>query len=176
MQLIKTMLVKSLHHFVLDLNLLLNFLHNVLLKYQFITVRNLTIFSKNLYIIKQIGSSSQDKPVYGTTYLHPLIIIPKGDCIKCVLDARHLNSNTEQSDESWPIKPLAPQLARANKKYKSAIDLMYACAHTPLDEDTIKLTSFSSGDNSLLLYEASVVSKDFQTSLQNKCLPSLKPS
>ena len=97
-------------------------------------------------IIKQIGSSPQDKPVYGTTYLNPLIIIPKGDKIKCVLDARHLNSNTEQSDESWPIEPLAPQLARANKKYKSSIDLMYAYAHTPLDEDTIKLTSFSSGD------------------------------
>ena len=98
-------------------------------------------------IIKQIGSSPQDKPVYGTTYLKPLIIIPKGDTIKCVLDdARHLNSNTEQSDESWPIEPLAPQLARANQKYKSAIDLMYAYAHTPLDEDTIKLTSFSSGD------------------------------
>ena len=96
-------------------------------------------------IIKQIGSSPQAKPVYGTTYLNPLIIIPKGDTIKCVLDARHLNSNTEQSDQSWPIEPLAPQLARANKKYKSAIDLMYAHAHTPLD-DTIKLTSFSSGD------------------------------
>ena len=96
--------------------------------------------------IKQIGSSPQDKPVYGTTYLNPLIIIPKGDTIKCVLDAPNLNSNTEQSDESWPIEPLAPQLARANKKYKSAIDLMYAYAHTPLDEDIIKFTSFSSGD------------------------------
>ena len=97
-------------------------------------------------IIKQIGSSRQDKPIYGTTYLNPLIIIPNGDTIKCVLDTQHLNSNTEQSDESWPIEPLAPQLTRANKKYKSAIDLMYAYAHTPLDEDTIKLTSFSSGD------------------------------
>ena len=28
-------------------------------------------------IIKQIGSSPQDKPVYGTTYLNPLIIIPR---------------------------------------------------------------------------------------------------
>ena len=102
---------------------------------------------ENYYnIIKQIGSSPQDKPVYGTTYLNPLIIILKGDTIKCVLDARHLNSNTEQSDEPWSIEPLAPQLARANKKYKSAIDLMYAYAHTPLDEDTIKLTNFSSGD------------------------------
>ena len=71
-----------------------------------------------------------------------MIIIPKGDSIKVVLDARHLNSNTNQELESWPIEPLAPQLARANKKYKSTI----AYAHTPLDEETVKLTGFSSGD------------------------------
>ena len=62
-----------------------------------------------------------------------------------MLDTRHLNSNTEKSDEDWPIELLAPQLAR-NKKCKCAIDLMYAYAHTPLVEETIKLTSFSSGD------------------------------
>ena len=69
-------------------------------------------------IIKQVGSSPQDKPVYSTTYLNPLIMIPKGDTIKRVIDARHLNSNPEQSDESWPIELLAAQIARANKKYK----------------------------------------------------------
>ena len=53
-------------------------------------------------IIKQIGSSPEDKPNYGTTYFNPLIIIPRGDSIKCVLVARHLNSNTEQSDEIDP--------------------------------------------------------------------------
>ena len=67
-------------------------------------------------IIKQIGSSPQDKPVFCKTYLNPFIIIPKGDTIKYVLDARHLNTNTEQSDETWPIESVAPQLARANKK------------------------------------------------------------
>ena len=97
-------------------------------------------------IIKQIGSTTDEKHTIGTTFLNPLIIIPKGDAIKVVLDARHLNSNTNQELESWPIEPLAPQLARANKKYKSTIDLMYAFAHTPLDEETIKLTGFSSGD------------------------------
>ena len=96
-------------------------------------------------IIKQIGSS-EHKSNYGTTYLNPLNIIPKGDSIYCVLDATHLNSNTEQSDESCSIKPLAPQLARANKLHKCAIDLMYAHALTSLDEETINLTSFSSGD------------------------------
>ena len=66
-------------------------------------------------IIKQIGSTSNEKHTIGTTFLNPLIIIPKGDAIKVVLEARHLNSNTNQELESWPIEPLAPQLARANK-------------------------------------------------------------
>ena len=63
-------------------------------------------------IIKQIGSSPQDKPVHGTTYPNPLNIIPKGDSIKSVLDAQNLNSNTKQPDEFWPIEPVAPQLAQ----------------------------------------------------------------
>ena len=45
-------------------------------------------------IIRQIGSTPSDKSIYGTTFLNPLIIIPKGDTIKVVLDARHLNSKT----------------------------------------------------------------------------------
>ena len=50
---------------------------------------------------------------------------------------------------------------------------MYAYAHTPLDEDTIKPV-FAQVTNSLLSYEVFMVSKDSQISLQNKCLPSLK--
>ena len=125
-------------------------------------------------IIKQIGSSPHDKPVYGTTYLNPLFIIPKGDSIKCVLHARHLSSNTKQSDESWPIEPLAPQLARANEKYKSAIDLIYAYAHTPLDEETIKLTSFSSCDKLFAFRRGFCGLKRLPNFLLNKCHHSLK--
>ena len=58
-------------------------------------------------IIKQIGSTPDEKHIIGTTFLNPLIINPKGDAIKVVLDARHLNSNTNQEFESWPIEPLA---------------------------------------------------------------------
>ena len=97
-------------------------------------------------ILKQNGSTPDEKHTIGTTLVNPLIINPKGDAIKVVLDARHLYSNTNQELESWPIEPLAPQLARANKKYKSTIDFMYVYAHTPLDEETIKLAGFSSGD------------------------------
>ena len=93
-------------------------------------------------IINQFCSSPEDKPNYDTTCLNPLIILLKGDFIQGVLDARYLNFIPEQSDESWSIERLAAQLAPANKKYKCAIDFMYAYAHTPLDEQTIKLTSF----------------------------------
>ena len=34
--------------------------------------------------------------------------------IKCDLHARHFYSNTNQSDESWPVEPLARQLVCAN--------------------------------------------------------------
>ena len=46
MLLIKTMLVKLLLLSAFVLNPMLNYLHNVHLKYQFITVINLTLFSK----------------------------------------------------------------------------------------------------------------------------------
>ena len=45
-----------------------------------------------------------------------------------------------------PLEPLARQSASANKKFNSAVDLLYAYAHYPLNEETICLTSFSSGD------------------------------
>ena len=108
--------------FALDLNQMLNFLHNDLERPSKVPIHYRDKLNKLLKelekhnIIKRIGSSPQDKPVYGTTYLVTLNFIPKGDSIKCVLDALHLFSNTEQPDESWPIEPLAPRLARANKK------------------------------------------------------------
>ena len=47
--------------------------------------------------------------------------------------------------------------------------------HTPLDEETIKFTSFSSGDKLFAFIRGFMDPKVYQTSLQNKCLPSLKP-
>ena len=120
-------------------------------------------------IIKQIGSTPDEKHAIGTTFLNPLIIIPKGDAIKVALDARHLNSNTDQELESSSIEPLTPQLARANKKYKSTIDLMYAYSHTPLDEETIKLTGFSSGDEMYTYIRIFYGLKGLPNFFTNKC-------
>ena len=90
MQLIRTMLVKSQLPFVLDLNQMLNLMTRRPSKVPLHYRDKLNALPKKLEkynIIKQFGSSPQDKPVYGTTYLNPFIIMPKGDTKKCVLDA-----------------------------------------------------------------------------------------
>ena len=125
-------------------------------------------------IIKQIGSSPQDKPAYGTTYLNLLIIIPKGDTIKFVLDARHLNSNTEQSDEFCPIESLAPQLTRAKRSTNVQSTLCTPMQIHPLKKRQSNLQVSHQVTNSLPSLEDSMVSKDFQIALKNKCRPSLK--
>ena len=48
-------------------------------------------------ITNQIGSTLHRKPNYGTTFQNPLIIEKSIYYIKIKLDARHLNSNTDQS-------------------------------------------------------------------------------
>ena len=60
-----------------------------------------------------------------------------------------------------PIELLVPQLARANKNYKCAIDLAYAYA--PFIEETIKHTSFSFRNKIWVTIEVSMVSKVLQT-------------
>ena len=67
------------------------------------------------------------------------------------------------------METLATHLARANKPYKSAIDLLYAFAHATLDE-TIELTGFSSSDKLLLPLEVFMAIKVFKKSSHNKCL------
>ena len=59
------------------------------------------------------------------------------------MDARHVSSNTDQSAESWPLETLATQLP---KEQKNAFDLLFAYAHAKLDNETVKLIEFSSGD------------------------------
>ena len=61
-----------------------------------------------------IGSPPHKKLNHGTTYVNPSLIIFKGDSLKCVLDARHLSSITQQSDESRHIEPIVSKLARSN--------------------------------------------------------------
>ena len=74
------------------------------------------------------------------------------------------------------MEPLATQFARTNKKYKSAIDPKNADAHAIIDDETMKLTAFSSGDSFWLLLEVVMALNVFLTFSQNKCLSCLKKS
>ena len=74
------------------------------------------------------------------------LIITKRDYFKIVLFARHQISNTGQSSESCPLKPLRTQLATAKKLYKSAVQLIYAYAQATLDDEIFKLNGFSYSD------------------------------
>ena len=69
---------------------------------------------------------------YFIPYLNKWISIFIHDCIECQ-QKKHINQK---------IQTASIQTISEN----ASIDLMYAYAHTPLDEETIKLTGFSSGD------------------------------
>ena len=107
---------------------------------------------KNTKKTRQIGSKHEDKLSYGTIFLNHVSCNPKGDSNGVVPDAPHSNSNTDQAYGSWPIGPLAPELARAEKENKSAIDLMYAYVYAPSDKNTIRPTNFFSGGKPHVFY------------------------
>ena len=75
-------------------------------------------------MIKRVSPTPHEKPNYGTSLPNPLKIMKKNDSFEIFLDSRHLNSKTDHSSESWQPERLATQPARANKKYKSANDIM----------------------------------------------------
>ena len=89
-------------------------------------------------MIKQVCSTLYEKPNYGTTFLKPFIIITRNDSLNYVLNAGHLNTNTDYSFDFWPLEPLVTQLAGAHRKYISSFDLKYAFAQGTLDNEAIK--------------------------------------
>ena len=89
-------------------------------------------------IIREMGSDVE----MGSLFTNPIIILPKGDTVKLVIDARYLNSITDSSNYSWPLEPIQMLLTRLDGVYYTASDLASAYNQVPLSEDTRKLTSF----------------------------------
>ena len=92
-------------------------------------------------IIREMG----DDVEMGSMFINPVIILPKGNIIKLVIDARYLNSITDLSSYSWPLEPLTTLLTRINGKYFTSSDLSSAYNQVPLTDETQKLTSFVIG-------------------------------
>ena len=82
----------------------------------------------------------------GTEFINPVIILPKGDKVKLVIDARYLNSITDLSSYHWPLEPMDTLLTRVNGKIFTTSDMANAYHQVPLTEATSKLCSFVIGD------------------------------
>ena len=92
-------------------------------------------------IIREMGSDIEK----GSLFTNPIIILPKGDTVKLVIDARYLNSITDLSNYSWPLEPVQMLLTRLDGVYYTTSDLASAYNQVPLSEDIKKLTSFVVG-------------------------------
>ena len=78
-------------------------------------------------------------------FVKPVIILPKKDYVKLVLDARYLNSIKDNSNCSWPLEPLQVLMTRINGSYFTSSDLSCAYHQVPLTDEAQKLTSLIVG-------------------------------
>ena len=78
-------------------------------------------------------------------FVNPIILLPKADYVKLVIDARYLNSITDLTNHSWPLERVQMIMTKINGKYFTASDLSCAYHQVPLSPETQKLTSFVIG-------------------------------
>ena len=81
----------------------------------------------------------------GSHFVNSIILLPKADYSKLVIDARYLNSLTELTNYLWPLELLQMIMTRINGKDFTASDLSCAYHQVPLSAETQKLTSFVLG-------------------------------
>ena len=86
-----------------------------------------------------------DDDKMGSLFVNPIILMPKNDYVKLVIDARYLNSVTDLTNYSWPLEPVQMIMTRVNSKIFSVTDLSCAYHQVPLSPETQKLTSFIIG-------------------------------
>ena len=87
-------------HFV-DLNLMPSCKHKDLLHYRENWILFRTIYKCG--VLGQNGSTPHIIPIYGTNFLNPMITTKNYNSQNCVLDARHLNPNFDQSFDPWTL-------------------------------------------------------------------------
>ena len=93
---------------------------------------------KDADIIREMGDDDE----MGSLFVNPIILMPKSDYVKLVIDARSLNSVTDLTNYSWPLEPVQMIMTRVNRKFFSVSDLSCAYHEVPLNPETQKLTSF----------------------------------
>ena len=96
---------------------------------------------KDADIIREMGDDDE----MGSLFVYPIILMPKNDYVKLVIDARYFNSVTDLTNYSWPLEPVQMIMTRVNGKVFSVSDLSCAYHQVPLSPETQKPTSFIIG-------------------------------
>ena len=96
---------------------------------------------KDADIIREMGDDDE----MGSLSVNPIILMPKNDYVKLVIDARYLNAVTDLTNYSWPLEPVQMIMKRLNGKFFSVSDLSCAYHQVPPSSETQKLTSFIIG-------------------------------
>ena len=93
---------------------------------------------KDADFIREMGDDDE----MGSIFVNPIILLPKNDNVKLVVDARFLNPVTGLTKYSWPLKPVQMIMTRVNGNFVSVGDLSCAYRQVPLSPETQVLTSF----------------------------------
>ena len=96
---------------------------------------------KDADIIREMGDDDE----MGSLFVNPIILMPKNDCVKLVIDARYLNSVTDLTNYSWHLELVQINLTRVKGKFFSASNLSCVYNQVQLSPETQKLTSFKIG-------------------------------
>ena len=96
---------------------------------------------KDADIIREMGDDDE----MGSLFVNPIILMPKSDYVKLVIDARFLNSVTDLTNYSWPPELVQMIMTRVNGNFFFVSDLSCAYHQVPLSPETQKLTSFIIG-------------------------------
>ena len=96
---------------------------------------------KDADIIREMGDDDE----MGSLFVNPIILMPKNDYVKLVIDARYFNSATDLTNYSWPLEPVHMIMTRVNGKVFSVSDLSCAYHQVPLSPETQNLTCFKIG-------------------------------
>ena len=102
---------------------------------------NLLTQLKDADIIREMG----DDEKMGSLFVNPIILMPKNDYVKLVIDARYLNSVNDLTNYSWPLETVQMIMTKVNGKIFSVSDLSCAYLQVPFSFETQKLTSFIIG-------------------------------
>ena len=78
---------------------------------------------KDADIIREFG----DDDAVGSLFVTPIVLMPKNDYLKLVIDARCMNSVTDPTNYSCPLEPVQMIMTRVNGKFVSVSDL--SCAY-----------------------------------------------